>query len=882
MWSVSWKMMKRDGRMLVPAGIAILVGSLFIAATFLFGNSMDASVRKQVSSSFGEANYAIAPNAAVSDADSGGKKVKDFHLKEILGLKGVEGARADVFAPVELSSSPADKHTNSAGIAMSHPGSIMPMPIVEGRWPQGDSEIALPKQAAQRLNLKMGDVVSVRPAAGGPGNSGGAGDLRLKLVGLNEDTDGAYSYYGGASVMGEGTMARLKGDPSPVGVDGYQAPYVYLSIDEAQAGQATLERIRGQLPKGFQLQTRAAFEDSQIKQLSGQTNIMKTFLLSFGVLAMFVAALVIANTFQVMVARQRRTLALLRTIGAKKGQVRASVLMQSSILGLIASTLGAVGAIGVMAAAHALGLRLGALTLAVVVTPAVIVVPIVFGTAMTMLASLSSAATATRVTPLEALRPAEVSGNGKSRGRIRFALAGLMMVVGAAMAAWIVYQAVQDSRGVKGTMVSGDNADAALGIAVAGVALFFIGVLLCANRWIPWMLKGIGSALAHVGPSSKVAVGNISRNPARVAATGTALLIGVTLVACLGTGATSAKRTMAATLDSRYSVDVEIALEKEDQGSLDKVRKVKGVKAADIVPVYQGALGSGKTAESHAEKSSIAIFGLKPGQSERLMNASQESLMAGGAKLVMPQGQVGGKNALKEGDTVSTVQGKDGAYTASGHSFQVVPGSFNGLGGDSGIYGIALIDQPVGLGAPSQYEIWVKADGGQPVGSFMEDIREAMSTTANAAVSGGIAMKATYEQIVNIFLLIMVALLAVAVVIALIGVANTLSLSVIERTKESATLRAIGMTRRQLKRSLSIEALLIAVGSTLAGLVLGTLFGWTGSYIVFQSLGKVSLPLDWGMYGMILVVAVIAALLASVLPARRATRTPPVEALVEA
>ena len=121
-----------------------------------------------------------------------------------------------------------------------------------------------------------------------------------------------------------------------------------------------------------------------------------------------------------------------------------------------------------------------------------------------------------------------------------------------------------------------------------------------------------------------------------------------------------------------------------------------------------------------------------------------------------------------------------------------------------------------------------------------------------------------------------------AVLIALVGVANTLSLSVIERTRESATLRAIGMTRGQLRASLAIEALLISLVSGIAGILLGTLFGWLGAYVVFSLYGTVVFPFEWGVNGIVLAVAAVAALLASIAPARRAVKVPPVEALAEA
>ncbi|RIY25606.1 multidrug DMT transporter permease, partial [Bifidobacteriaceae bacterium WP021] len=141
--------------------------------------------------------------------------------------------------------------------------------------------------------------------------------------------------------------------------------------------------------------------------------------------------------------------------------------------------------------------------------------------------------------------------------------------------------------------------------------------------------------------------------------------------------------------------------------------------------------------------------------------------------------------------------------------------------------------------------------------------------------------RAQWESAIDIMMMLLVGLIAVAVVIALIGVANTLSLSVIERTKESATLRAIGMTRGQVRRSLALEATLISLTSTVSGLVIGTAFGWIGSYMVFSVIGKVPFVVDWTIYAVLALIALLAALLSSVLPAHRAVKSSPVVALAE-
>ena len=174
--------------------------------------------------------------------------------------------------------------------------------------------------------------------------------MTVRVVGITEDPNGAYAYYGGASVLSDNVITAMNGIDDFGKLNVY---LVYLDIDDADqpSADATVKQIDKLLPKHFTVQSRAAMEEESIKSVSkGDTSITTIFLLSFGILAMLVAALVIANTFQVLVAQRRRTLALLRTIGANKGQLYVSVLFEAGLLGLIASMLGVGLGIGLMAA----------------------------------------------------------------------------------------------------------------------------------------------------------------------------------------------------------------------------------------------------------------------------------------------------------------------------------------------------------------------------------------------------------------------------------------------------------------------------------------------------------------------------------------------------
>lgn len=879
MWSITFTLMKRSMKMLIPAGIAIIIGTMFVASTFLFGNALDHSLRQQVSASFGDAQYAISQKDNGSSGNA--TTVEQLRLDRIRAVQGVSGARPDVTAQVEFSASSEGSHTSTAVISMANPGGIMPVQLTSGLWPAQSGETAIPEQLAQRIGAHVGDMVTASVSAD-VSMTGHSETKNLRLVGITKDSAGAYAYYGGAAIVSEHDFAELQGLGQSGGFADVPLSAAYVSLDpsSSEATARTLAEINRILPDGFHIQNRAAIEKTMMDNLGGgQVNVTTTFILAFGVLAMFVAAIVIANTFQVIVAQRRRTLALLRTIGAKKNQLYVSVIAEAGILGLICSLIGVGCALVLMLLLGLSGIDLAGARFAFVLSWPVFVVPIVFGLVITVLASLGSARAATGVTPLEALQPMEAQSK-KRAGRFTRVISALAIVLG--MVAMVI-PAVNTFRSAHGQMaaMSADASLQTLGLAMLGVMVFFIGVLMCSSSWMPWLLKGIGALVSHIGPASTVASANIQKNPKRVASTGAALLIGVTLVSCLGTGAASAKETMSDALDARYSVDVQVSGSKLGSADVKKVKAVQGVASASLIPTTTATLGEGD------ERSDMSLYEVSAAQMTQTMRLTSQQQLTHG-DLLVPQSFATKDNGLAKGSQVklSTGNAEDGSKTADSHDareFTVVAASFRGVASQNSIYGIVAPGTFTASGVHgSSYEIWVKSDGTQAAGTLVDNIKQALSGADGVSVGGSIVVRAQWEQIVNVLLMILVALLAVAVVIALIGVANTLSLSVIERLRESATLRAIGMTRTQLRSSLAMEALLISGCSVIVGLVLGTAFGWLGSYLVFSQFGSVAFPLNWSMDAGIVVIAVVAALLASVLPARRAVSTPPVAALAEA
>lgn len=906
MLSITLKMMRKNLRLLIPAGIAILIGTAFISATFLFSNALNSSLSKNVTAQYGGANYVVAPSS-----DDGYATLADFDLESLRTLDAVKGVREDSSTQVSLTKG-SDSSVSLVLPMSSQKGdaALMPVRLAKGAWPQKSGEIAVTQETADRLSVGVGDRIKLTASTydGSKENT-----AQEKVVGFTVDPDNAYSYYAGASVLPEADFYSLLNLTHHMDQKYVASVYLLLDTDgKTQAEtEAILSQIKQKIPKNFEIQSRSEAASKAIESVGQGQNVMTTFLLIFGIIALLVAALVIANTFQVLVAQRRRTLALLRTIGARKGQLYRSVLVEAGVLGLIASALGVVVAIALMWVMSLF--HVGSVTgsdLEVVIDWRVVVLPLVFGILMTMVASLSSARMATSVTPLEALRPLETMQNKKA-GVVRALLSMVGIFGGGALATFAVLGVMR---------MSEDSTDFAsfnlyLLMAIGGAAVLFLGLILSAVWWMPWLMRGAGSVISHTGPSAKIAAANVQKNPRRVAATGVALLIGVTLVTTISTGAASAKQTLVDTMAGKYAVDVQISGDSLNEGALKAVEKVKGVKSASLLDSVVTSV-SPKDAKATSESKdstddiSVGMVGISEQQRKDLIRADVSTESTADTVVMNETLLTGEKNPFKNGGKVTfafqDAQGKKRsvALTAVLKDFNsmttgqitalVDPAVLQGTDGSSGTDKTSDTTGTTGTGTseaavgttgtahPGHPLIWVQVNDDAAAVQLISDIQTILKRYPEVSVTGPFAEREMWETSINTVLMILVGLLAVSVIIALIGVANTLSLSVIERTRESATLRAIGMTKKQLRTSLGVEALIISLVSGIAGVVLGIAFGWLGSTVVLWSIGTVSLRIDWVMCSVILVIAIAAALVSSIIPARRAVKTPPVVALAEA
>ncbi|WP_421780664.1 FtsX-like permease family protein [Gardnerella sp. KA00390] len=896
MWKIALKLMRKSVRMLIASGIAILIGSMFMSATLLFANSVDDLMVRNATNEFGSANYAISfrnPNSSPSSEIH----YKDLHLDEISKMPGVNGIRSDD-ATALVRVEKGDKSVTSIAWSNGLYGNLPVYKSTEGRDPQEISEITLIKSIAKSIHANIGDTITLVKVDDTGGDKEKSYDVRV--VGLVDDGEHSQipfsnrgTYLGGITNDFCAKLENIENFDNQV-----VQSKVYMSIDESKINDLS-PKINALLPSRFSLMSRHEVGVRSVRNVSNGTNFVTMFLLSFGILALLISSLVIANTFQVLVAQRRRTLALLRVIGAQSHQLYAAVLLEAAILGVISAAVGVLCAIGFMGAISNVNINSGPLSkIPLIVSLPAIVWPIAIGTIVTVLASMSAARSATKVTPMEALRPMDLIKD--KRASIIRAVFGVLFIVVGILATALSATSLASMIAGKSPNAGSDSWMTLLG-AMFGCALVFIGIIITATFWMPFAMKATGAIMALCGPASKVANANVQRNPRRVAATGTALLIGVTLVSTVVTGAICGKATLKGVVDDRYSVDIIIQGKNVDESLAADISKISGIKHTELLPAVPMTFKNAKGKTEYA----MAVGVDNVNQLKNVMHTDLDGVNINKDSILLPKfNEEGGEPfELKKGnlDLQAYVEKYSSGETDSDN---ITP--FTGTNTDSSNNDKSITVKQVQFKKyrnvniysrntafvsksyfnnylkPTTHILLISVDSSKAnLVDIVKNIRNITSSYAEVMAAGSVFERAQWESAIDVMMMLLVGLIAVAVVIALIGVANTLSLSVIERTKESATLRAIGMTRGQVRRSLALEATLISLTSTVSGLIVGTVFGWIGSYMVFSVIGKVPFVVDWAIYAVLALIALLAALLSSVLPARRAVKSSPVVALAE-
>ncbi|MGV8978051.1 MAG: ABC transporter permease [Cellulomonas sp.] len=857
--------MRRSVGRLVAAGVAIAIGTAFVAATLLAGGVMTRATYDSVTARYAHADL-VAPRG-----------LDDAQLAALRAVPGVDAADPVPLVGVELQHGAV--HVWALGTPRTTDPRLDAQVVAAGALPAATGQIALPVELAKRLHVTVGDaLVTPRPAlatdtgpTAEPGAARTTADETVTVVGLLDDPTGAYSRLGGVAVITATDAVRWSEVGSLTEIGSAQVLIALAPGTDPGTASAAI----GAAVPGATIMTKDAAAKADLAEFSGGTEAFTAVILGFAAIALVVAALVIANTFQVLVAQRTRTLALLRCVGADRSQLRRSVLIEAAILGAVASAVGLVTGIALaQGALMTLGrIQLGVpLPTAVTVTGWVVLVPLGLGTVVTLLAALVPARAATRVAPIEALRPSDAPAVSERTSRARLVTA-VVLTLGGVAALFSGVPLAQHGQPMLG-----------FAVAVVGGAVSFVGVLVGAVFWLPRVVGFAGRALGRTGTSARLAAANTVRNPRRTAATSTALLIGVTLVALMSAGAASTRVTLDNDLDDHYPVDLSIKAPSASDGSAGAMSSDIRSKVTDVSGVASVAQLRGATARigvpggSDVSARWVEMRAISPADLASVVR-SRTLPDALDDRTVVMSAQLADTLAVHAGETVDVTAFATGGDTGTPSPGGQITSLTVAVAGDewSTAYVTASTAQQLAPTAPVT-ELWVRLGDVDAATAVVPKVQDAITDEA-VAVSGSAVERASYQSLIDTLLSIVVGLLGVAVVIALVGVANTLSLSVLERRRESATLRAIGLSRRQLRWMLAIEGMLIAGIGAVLGAGLGLLYGWVGAATLLSTIGPVTLAVPWRDLGIVLVVALAAGLLASVVPGRAAARTSPVEAL---
>ena len=839
MLQVALAQLRIHARRFVAVGLAVMLGVGFLAATLMVSGTTQATLQQSIGATYAKADL------VVTVGDGGRSALETEQL--LSGLDGVSAVHASqrTIAALQLPSGPADVFVLSTA-----PTDLQTSTLVDGSLPADGTGISIDKTSATELGMTVGDTYALEQSYYAPaGDTPPPTTVTVTLTGITEDSADPYlsglPHVYAAPDLVQSLSVLSPGDTPPA------ATSAQLALEDAADPTAVSTDVLAALASaGVSAEVRTSAEQvtEDVAALSGGTDQLTVILLAFAVVAVLVTVLVISNTFSVLVAQRTRDLALLRCIGASRRQIRRSVLLEAAVVGLVSSVLGVLLAAGVMFVLVSVAASQEGTEFATLASPvSAVLVGLVVGVAMTLAAAFEPARAATAVAPLEALRPAEDATTGTRKGKVRLAAGLVLVVLGAGLL------------GVGAVLSS-------LLIALPGGVLSFVGVLMCASLFLPALVTAVGRLAAPLGVPGRLAAINAVRNPARTTATASALLVGVTLVTMMMAGAQTSRAAFDAELGANYPVDLavqEVGNTADAAAAVQTVEQLSGVESAIALSV---------AAVTDEAASAQPVYALAPEEARQVLRNDGVELV--NDVVFMPQ---------DSGLTEVTLEGATGPVTLPVQEVQTqvfVPSITEATAatlGTAPLPGVDALGDETGI-------LWLKLDDSLDaagVTGLRSEIVEALGVS-EYQVNGAAIERVSFNEIIDVILLVVTALLAVAVLIALIGVANTLSLSVLERTRESSLLRALGLTRAQLRGMLAVEAVLIAGVAAAFGCVLGVVYGWLGVQSALGSITPVTPSIPWAQLVGVLAVAVVAALLASVLPARRAARLSPVEGLATA
>jgi putative ABC transport system permease protein len=819
-------------RLLLTA-TAIMIGVGFLAGTLVYGDTAKAAFYDDLA----RAARNVDASVGSSGFSESGQRFDPGIVEEIKAVPGVAHAdgRMAERLPMLDGKGRLISYLGRIGWALSTPGDdhLSMYDIGTGRQPQRAGEIAVDDTTARIYGFHVGGQVSVV----GPDQK----PVALTLVGIMDL--GANKRFAGFTVAAL-TAADMR---TLTGADGFAQ--VVVSAQPGVSQQQLADRLeshlagRGVVTTGVQL--REEYAVAAAKYVDGFLIVI----FGFGLIALAVSVFVIYNTFAILVAQRIRELALLRCVGASKGQLFGSVIMEAVVVGVVASLGGLL-----VSTVVGEGLLIGRNTVGsgvrvdrLIVTPTTVLVGVFAGTLFTVIASLLPAATASRIPPIAALRTTTLSEVPTGRRLLRIALAAVPAAAGGLL---MLY----------GTTVPGFTG---VPIVFLGAISVFTGIVIAAPLIVSRLTAWAGWLPAKLfGAAGRLAVTNALRNPKRVAATTSALMVGLALMSVFSVLLATARAQAEQELDENFAVDYIISGVYTPGGGPG--RKVPLAVAATLRARSElAAVAAARSREGDVEGRSTEIWTMEPGALDTVLR---------------PEITAGSAGALKPGAVALNRFFADaiGARVGSEVRVRSLTLTVAALYDDAPTEGQALLDWSdyaavFGPGEPDQ--VLVKA----AQGVAPEDSRAAVDASLVQApltqVSSQAEWRARITGSLDEQLGVFSALLGMSIVIGLTGIANTLALSVLERTRESALLRALGLSRGQLRGMLILEAMLMAFVGAVVGVGFGVLVGVSASVGLIRQFGHGHPVVPYGQLLLYVAIAAVAGAVAAVLPARRAART---------
>jgi putative ABC transport system permease protein len=824
----------------IALGVAFLAGTLVLTSTMglafdqLFGKisaGTDVVVRTE------------APYAATDGVGTTRGPIDASVLDSVRTVDGVRAAEGSVSGYALLTDNDGQAITTTGGAPTN--GYSMPadeelrgdVEILSGRAPSGADEVAIDATSAEENDIAVGSTIKV--LFQGP-------TREFTVVGTVGYGDGVKDLGGTTSAFFDTATAQQ--------VLGSRGTYNTIDVSaEPGVSQAELaKRLSAVVPDGTEAVTGASVAKENSDATKANFKVVGIVFGTFAAIALFVGSFIIWNTFTMTVTQRSREIALLRAIGARRRQVMSSLLMEAVILGVAASAVGVGLGVGV-----AMGLKMLMDTVglalpftALHIEPRAVWLPILVGTLVTVAAAVVPARRATKVLPMEALRE---STPGAEKPSVRRTVVGAaVLAIGA------------------GGMLAALYGDASMKVFGIGLLAAMIGVLIALPVVVRPLAAAIAAPLKVRGLPGELAKQNATRNPRRTAATAAALMIGLTLVVSMGVFASSLKASFSDVISEQTNADLFVATSSAQAPGfspsvVDAVRDVPGVDR-----VSANGWGEARFADVPGSFSSV-----DPTTAEDVMNlhVSRGSIADLGDDGVVVAKSAAAEHGWKLGDTVTA------EFAASGKHRLHVVGVYDGKGWIGDDFVLSIAEQNAFAGPQLVSTALVTVRDGAERDEVQAAIADALADHPDAQVLDQKGFEKVASGFIDTLLTFVTVMLALAVLIALLGIVNTLALSVFERTRELGLLRAVGMTRGQVRAMVRWESAVISLIGAVSGAVLGIGIGLALSQALKDE-GIKAISIPFPQVAMYVALAAVAGVLAAVGPARSAARVDVLKAVV--